>query len=165
MDTKHDTSCLRSVVEDQKYQSISFSRCCQLSNQQYEAVHLCKLVGHEGSIFRIAWSSCGSKLVSVSDDRRCVIFLFFDCSCDVLVVMIYAVFHSSARVWAVPIKREELSGHDPVALVLFGHSARVWDCSIFNSVSLSVLRTFSISIVYVLLLLLFGYYTCFVACL
>ncbi|KAK4273317.1 hypothetical protein QN277_021743 [Acacia crassicarpa] len=108
VDPKHDASCLRSVVEDQDHESISFSHCCHLSNQQYEAVHVCKLVGHEGSIFRIAWSSCGSKLVSVSDDR-------------------------SARVWAVPIKREEVSGHDPVALVLFGHSARVWDCSIFDS--------------------------------
>ncbi|XP_028791484.1 uncharacterized protein LOC114747332 [Neltuma alba] len=104
----HDASSLRSVAEDQDHQSISFSLCYQLSNQQYEAVHVSKLVGHEGSIFRIAWSSCGSKLVSVSDDR-------------------------SARVWAVPIKREELLGHDPVALVLFGHSARVWDCSIFDS--------------------------------
>ncbi|XP_054801986.1 uncharacterized protein LOC129305854 isoform X2 [Prosopis cineraria] len=105
---KHDASCLRSVVEDPDHQSISFSHCCWLSNQQYEAVHVCKLVGHEGSIFRIAWSSCGSKLVSVSDDR-------------------------SARVWAVPNKMKELLGHDPVAVVLFGHSARVWDCSIFDS--------------------------------
>lgn len=36
----------------------------------YKAAHICKLVGHEGSIFRIAWSSDGSKLISVSDDRR-----------------------------------------------------------------------------------------------
>lgn len=37
---------------------------------------ICRLVGHEGSIFRIAWSSSGTKLVSVSDDRRWVIFCF-----------------------------------------------------------------------------------------
>ncbi|MCH89801.1 WD repeat-containing protein, partial [Trifolium medium] len=74
----------------------------------YEAFHICKLVGHEGSIFRIAWSSCGSKLVSVSDDR-------------------------SARVWDVPIEREDSLHHDPIAIVLFGHNARVWDCCISDN--------------------------------
>lgn len=42
----------------------------------YEALHICRLVGHEGSIFRIAWSSDGSKLVSVSDDRRLIVSEF-----------------------------------------------------------------------------------------
>lgn len=37
-----------------------------------KALHLGTLVGHNGSIFRIAWSSDGSKLLSVSDDRRWV---------------------------------------------------------------------------------------------
>lgn len=37
---------------------------------QLEAIAVCRLGGHEGSIFNIAWSSNGSKLVSVSDDRR-----------------------------------------------------------------------------------------------
>lgn len=81
------------------------SNCSSLKDNMYEAVHVCKLVGHEGSIFRIAWSSCGSKLLSVSDDR-------------------------SARVWAVPTEREDSLYNDPIALVLFGHNARVWDCCI-----------------------------------
>ncbi|KAK7259152.1 hypothetical protein RIF29_24751 [Crotalaria pallida] len=91
----HDQSSSRHA-EDHGHQSV---------NQLYEAVHICKLIGHEGSIFRIAWSSCGSKLLSVSDDR-------------------------SARVWTVPIEREDSLHHDPDALVLFGHNARVWDCCI-----------------------------------
>lgn len=50
--------------------STSVSKSSKLQDQQYTAVNLFRLVGHEGSIFRIEWSSCGSKLVSVSDDRR-----------------------------------------------------------------------------------------------
>lgn len=37
---------------------------------KYRDALISRLVGHEGSIFRIAWFSNGMKLVSVSDDRR-----------------------------------------------------------------------------------------------
>lgn len=47
----------------------------QLPYQQYEAINICKLIGHEGSIFRLAWSADGFKLVSVSDDRRFIFLL------------------------------------------------------------------------------------------
>ncbi|XP_061366242.1 uncharacterized protein LOC133309475 [Gastrolobium bilobum] len=100
---QHDKSSR--CQEDHDHRSISSSNCCQLKDKLYGAVHVCKLIGHEGSIFRIAWSSCGSKLVSVSDDR-------------------------SARVWALSIEREGSMCHDPIAVVLFGHNARVWDCCI-----------------------------------
>ncbi|XP_056163038.1 uncharacterized protein LOC115689569 isoform X2 [Syzygium oleosum] len=73
----------------------------------YEAFHICRLVGHEGSIFRIAWSSDGSKLVSVSDDR-------------------------SARIWEVHCKSRYSKDAGEVGL-LFGHSARVWDCYISDN--------------------------------
>ncbi|KAI6672617.1 hypothetical protein NL676_000523 [Syzygium grande] len=73
----------------------------------YEAFHICRLVGHEGSIFRIAWSSDGSKLVSVSDDR-------------------------SARIWEVHCKSRYSEDAGEVGL-LFGHSARVWDCYISDN--------------------------------
>ncbi|CAN1236319.1 WD repeat-containing protein 6 [Linum grandiflorum] len=78
--------------------------------QTYKASHISRLIGHEGSIFRIAWSSDGSKLVSVSDDR-------------------------CARIWRVSsggeddlVTQEELAGP-----VLYGHNARVWDCCTFGS--------------------------------
>ncbi|XP_039161352.1 WD repeat-containing protein 6 isoform X2 [Eucalyptus grandis] len=74
---------------------------------RYEAYHICRLVGHEGSIFRIAWSSDGSKLVSVSDDR-------------------------SARIWEVHCKVQYSEDAGEVGL-LFGHSARVWDCYISDN--------------------------------
>lgn len=64
---QHDKSSR--TPEDRDHQSVSSSNCSLLKDNLYEAVHVCKLIGHEGSIFRIAWSSCGSKLVSVSDDR------------------------------------------------------------------------------------------------
>ncbi|KAH1079034.1 hypothetical protein AAZX31_19G206700 [Glycine max] len=99
--------------ENHYHQSISSSNCCQIKDQLYEAIHVCKLIGHEGSIFRIAWSSCGSKLISVSDDR-------------------------SARVWAVATEREHSLCHDPVALVLFGHYARVWDCCMYDNLIVTV---------------------------
>lgn len=47
---------------DEKSNDVQFHRL------QYEAIHISRLVAHEGSILRIAWSSDGSKLVSVSDD-------------------------------------------------------------------------------------------------
>nr|XP_016506247.1 PREDICTED: WD repeat-containing protein 6-like [Nicotiana tabacum] len=76
----------------------------QLPCQQYEAVNICKLIGHEGSIFRLAWSADGFKLVSVSDDR-------------------------SARIWTLGAN----ASNHVVDSVLFGHSARIWDCYIFDS--------------------------------
>ncbi|XP_038979942.1 uncharacterized protein LOC103721829 isoform X2 [Phoenix dactylifera] len=85
-------------------------------DQQYMALHLSRLTGHEGSIFRITWSADGSKLVSVSDDR-------------------------SARVWILSDQRQdfgdlgEIPGyHVAASLTLFGHSARIWDCYISDSI-------------------------------
>lgn len=45
-------------------------------DNQYMTVLLGRLKEHEGSIFRIAWSSDGSKFMSVSDDCRLVCFAF-----------------------------------------------------------------------------------------
>lgn len=44
-------------------------------DNQSMTVHVGRLKEHEGSIFRIAWSSDGSKFMSVSDDRR-LVFIF-----------------------------------------------------------------------------------------
>ncbi|CAM6110005.1 unnamed protein product [Calypogeia fissa] len=65
-----------------------------------------RLVGHEGSIHRLTWSSDGLSLVSVSDDR-------------------------SARVWCAS---KSTTGDDPwlegvvAGTVLYGHGSRLWDC-------------------------------------
>ncbi|KAL1816485.1 hypothetical protein DCAR_0520886 [Daucus carota subsp. sativus] len=75
---------------------------------QLEAIAVCRLGGHEGSIFNIAWSSNGSKLVSVSDDR-------------------------SARIWTIHVEKEGLDICHSIGPVLFGHTARVWDCCIVDS--------------------------------
>ncbi|XP_051118553.1 uncharacterized protein LOC127242882 isoform X2 [Andrographis paniculata] len=86
-----------------------------LAHPKYRDAFMCRLVGHEGSIFRIAWFSNGTKLVSVSDDR-------------------------SARIWEVTTEREvsykAMQGGISyfAGPVLFGHSARIWDCCIFDSV-------------------------------
>ncbi|XP_048337417.2 uncharacterized protein LOC107426171 isoform X1 [Ziziphus jujuba] len=104
-----DASPFKCQVEDNVGHSSSFSNSLQYHHQQYEAVHICKLVGHEGSIFRISWSSNGSNVVSVSDDR-------------------------SVRVWEVCADIEDSNKPgESVGLVLFGHNARVWDCCIFDS--------------------------------
>ncbi|KAJ4844773.1 hypothetical protein Tsubulata_003478 [Turnera subulata] len=75
---------------------------------QCKAAHICRLIGHEGSIFRIVWSSDGSKLVSVSDDR-------------------------SARIWEVVAELPDNPVEVAAGTVLFGHNARVWDCCICDS--------------------------------
>ncbi|CAL4937260.1 unnamed protein product [Urochloa decumbens] len=88
-----------------------------LGNKQYMAVQLGRLKEHEGSIFRIAWSSDGSKFMSVSDDR-------------------------SARMWMLSFKPESFANQtaskDNVEIIpkltLFGHSARIWDCYVSDSI-------------------------------
>ena len=42
----------------------------KLQNLQYGSILLNRLAGHEGSIFRIAWSYDGLKIISAFDDRR-----------------------------------------------------------------------------------------------
>ncbi|CAN6302598.1 unnamed protein product [Urochloa humidicola] len=88
-----------------------------LGNEQYMALQLGRLKEHEGSIFRIAWSSDGSKFMSVSDDR-------------------------SARMWILSFKSEsfvnQTASKDNVEIVpkltLFGHTARIWDCCVSDSI-------------------------------
>ena len=62
---------LRSPGKDHVDLISSFDTGFQFYSQQYQAVHIGRLIGHEGSIFRIACSSDGSMLISVSDDCRC----------------------------------------------------------------------------------------------
>ncbi|KAF8401230.1 hypothetical protein HHK36_012160 [Tetracentron sinense] len=103
----HTQSLTNSV--DSSNLSSSFCNNLQLHDQQYDAICLSRLTGHEGSIFRIAWSSDGSKLMSVSDDR-------------------------SARIWTIRAEKEDSADpREAVGLVLFGHNARVWDCCIADS--------------------------------
>ncbi|TQE01350.1 hypothetical protein C1H46_013030 [Malus baccata] len=66
--SQYNAASLSNQVEDGIDQINSFSDSYQPHACQYEAVHIRKLVGHEGSIFWIAWSFDGTKLVSVSDD-------------------------------------------------------------------------------------------------
>ncbi|KAF8780362.1 hypothetical protein HU200_001473 [Digitaria exilis] len=88
-----------------------------LGAKEYMAVQLGRLKEHEGSIFRIAWSSDGSKFMSVSDDR-------------------------SARMWILRFKPEgfvnQTASHENVEIIpkltLFGHSARIWDCYVSDSI-------------------------------
>ncbi|GAB2282116.1 hypothetical protein Dimus_016674 [Dionaea muscipula] len=83
----------------------------QYDCHQCEAAVICRLSGHQGSILSISWSTDGSRLISVSDDR-------------------------SARIWIVSSQNgsdnfgvvENIS----IGPVLFGHSARIWDCCIFD---------------------------------
>ncbi|XP_024966186.1 uncharacterized protein LOC112506409 isoform X2 [Cynara cardunculus var. scolymus] len=89
------------------------------NDRSYEAVLVCRLAGHEGSIFRITWSLDGSKLVSVSDDR-------------------------SARIWEVLSGKRDSNNvaegtvSPSTGPVLFGHSARVWDCCMSDSLIITV---------------------------
>ncbi|KAL8544780.1 hypothetical protein ACS0TY_005123 [Phlomoides rotata] len=81
---------------------------------KYTDALISRLVGHEGSIFRIAWFANGMKLLSVSDDR-------------------------SARIWEIQAEKRIAcnavqDGVNHLAgPVLFGHNARIWDCCIFDS--------------------------------
>ncbi|KAL4203038.1 hypothetical protein AMTRI_Chr02g224220 [Amborella trichopoda] len=104
-------------IEEDCYDGVAtLAKNSAFHDQPYAAIHLNRLTGHAGSIFRLAWSSDGLKLISVSDDR-------------------------SARIWTVKAQKDEFS--DPwdvpisdvsVGPILFGHNARVWDCYISESI-------------------------------
>ena len=77
-----------------------------------------RCIGHEGSVFSVAWSDGGSTLVSTSDDR-------------------------TTRVWQIPSggslatkAKVCLSGATPAVLTpirtLWGHTARVWDAAMLG---------------------------------
>ncbi|EER95656.1 WD repeat-containing protein 6 isoform X1 [Sorghum bicolor] len=95
---------------------VNSPKIINLDDNQHMTVHLGRLKEHEGSIFRIAWSSDGSKFMSVSDDR-------------------------SARVWMLTFKSQgsvnQTASQDNVEIIpkltLFGHSARIWDCYVSDS--------------------------------
>lgn len=55
------------------YEHISGQMDVQFCDNTAMDVCMSRLTGHEGSIFRIVWSSDGSRLMSVSDDRRTVL--------------------------------------------------------------------------------------------
>ncbi|KAG0472116.1 hypothetical protein HPP92_016662 [Vanilla planifolia] len=80
--------------------------------KQFHPIHLTRLSGHEGSIFRIAWSYDGFKLASVSDDRSARIWMFSD--------------NETQK----QCSNENLGVHSSNTLVLFGHNARIWDCHV-----------------------------------
>ncbi|KAH7404369.1 hypothetical protein KP509_15G022100 [Ceratopteris richardii] len=73
-----------------------------------------RLKGHEGSIFRIAWSQDGKKIASVSDDRS---------------VRVWNLEH-----WSLPLMNRQADMF-ALASVMYGHTARIWDCH-FDSKSL-----------------------------
>ncbi|KAL5561082.1 hypothetical protein UlMin_030829 [Ulmus minor] len=108
--SQNDASPMTSQVEVNVGDCSLLSNSLQHNHQKHKPVRICKLVGHEGSIFRLAWSSDGTRLISASDDR-------------------------SARVWNVYAETEDIDKPSKfVGLELFGHSARVWDCDISDKV-------------------------------
>ncbi|KAL3689810.1 hypothetical protein R1sor_016119 [Riccia sorocarpa] len=81
----------------------------RLSTVEEVVEPLQRLLGHEGSIYRLTWSLDGLTLVSVSDDR-------------------------SARVWHSGGVEQPFSGHweaqARVGPILYGHGARLWDSDV-----------------------------------
>ena len=82
---------------------------------------LCRLVGHEGAVFRVVPSPCGSWLATVSDDRR---------------VLLWATptIESSADDDDDQVERMQRTCTEPVSEVRsvaawFAHGARVWDAA------------------------------------
>lgn len=65
-----------------------------LGDKEYMAVQLGRLKEHEGSIFRIAWSSDGSKFMSVSDDRRLVNFCTTACNMNLFFLFQTIAFYN-----------------------------------------------------------------------
>ncbi|XP_042476563.1 uncharacterized protein LOC122058127 isoform X2 [Macadamia integrifolia] len=124
-----------SSVKDSNDHNGSLCNKIQFNDQQCEAICLSRLIGHEGSIFRIAWSSDGSKLMSVSDDRSARLWnvsaLRRD-SDDLREVVHRGSIGLAERKDSFD-KKQDAVVPDSVGLVLFGHNSRIWDCSISDS--------------------------------
>ncbi|XP_043710584.1 WD repeat-containing protein 6-like [Telopea speciosissima] len=124
-----------SAVQDYNDHSGPLSDNIQFNDQQYEAICLSRLIGHEGSIFRIAWSSDGSKLMSVSDDRSARFWTVNASgknSDDLREVVHPGSIDLGERKDSFDKKRGA-AVPGSVGLVLFGHNARIWDCCISDS--------------------------------
>ncbi|KAI7855064.1 WD40-repeat-containing domain protein [Circinella umbellata] len=78
-------------------------------NKEGDGIVTHQLKGHEGVIFGVRFSPDGQMLASVSDDR-------------------------TIRIW--PLKEEEEEQQNP--LVIFGHTARVWDCQFVDQYLISI---------------------------
>lgn len=146
VDWEHVAPLLNSPEGNHAHGSSSDFKCFKLQDQQHTAVNLFRLVGHEGSIFRIEWSSCGSKLVSVSDDRRWISFQVLSSFFLLLSwsdSMHHVLVSHSARIWEVHAEywKDSDSIEEVGSSVLYGHSARVWDCCLTDSVSLVISST------------------------
>ncbi|XP_043725320.1 uncharacterized protein LOC122671907 isoform X2 [Telopea speciosissima] len=124
-----------SPVKDSNDHSGPLCNDIQFNDQQYEAICLSRLIGHEGSIFRIAWSSDGSKLMSVSDDRSARLWNVSASrkdSDDLREVVHRGSLGLAERENSFD-KKQEAVVPDSVGLVLFGHNSRIWDCCISDS--------------------------------
>ncbi|KAI3787476.1 hypothetical protein L1987_41973 [Smallanthus sonchifolius] len=108
-----------------RHGSSSFTDRCLLYTMRMwgdkiDSIHVASgTIFNETAIFRITWCLDGSKLVSVSDDR-------------------------SARIWEVLNAKNDSNNAAEVTIspssgpVLFGHSARVWDCCMSDSLIITV---------------------------
>lgn len=83
-------------------------------DEQNKTLVLERLTGHEGVIFSINFNKQGTLLSSVSDDR-------------------------SIRLWRVTnLSTFESNGCVEPLLVVYGHSARVWDCKLLDTCFVSI---------------------------
>ncbi|XP_031568393.1 WD repeat-containing protein 6-like [Actinia tenebrosa] len=74
---------------------------------------LSKLCGHEGVIFKINFNKSGTLMTSVSDDR-------------------------SIRLWKLTHAGLDFTGEVQLLLILYGHSARVWDAKVLTNFLVSI---------------------------
>jgi WD40 repeat protein len=72
-----------------------------------------RLLGHEGVIFKINFNNLGTLMTSVSDDR-------------------------SIRLWKLTHSAADFTGEVEHLLVLYGHSARVWDAKMLQECIVSI---------------------------
>lgn len=74
---------------------------------------LSKLSGHQGVIFKINFNNSGTLMTSVSDDR-------------------------SIRLWELTYSALDFTGQVQLLLILYGHSARVWDAKVLTNFLVSI---------------------------
>ena len=97
------------------------------AQQHAEAIVRERLEGHEGSVYRVRWSPCGSMLASASDDRTVRLWRLAHAGQQAM--LLWTGWGHEGRVWDVEFCGTRATTSSPESIVSCSEdgTARVWD--------------------------------------
>ncbi len=100
---------------------------CSAAPRHAEAIVRERLEGHEGSVYRVRWSPCGTMLASASDDRT--VRLWRLACAGQQAMLLWTGWGHEGRVWDVDFCGARATASSPGSIVSCSEdgTARVWD--------------------------------------